>query len=407
MKGSVDKLVNCFISDRVTAKNIKDGKVTNKLVGYQDPVAFNFRSLKTQVKLAIYEIVPGYSIKNVVYYSDANTKLTDSNNKPTLFAKDNTIPAGNGTMTVTFGSNESSATDFNQAKVSWSGTTNKSTINWENLSLKNAEGKEEVGEKYIGREITTKSESSYQNVLPGTEVKELTLKVDYTLVSTDGSGEEIKVTGATATIPDVYTQWKPNYAYTYIFKISDKTNGGTGTKPDDPKGLYPITFDAVVTETETGKQETITTVEKNSITAYALGAINEEYKTNSNIYVSVGNNQDLYAITNTEAGTTKNIDLYTAEATGYNLTEANVALALTKTAGTDGSYTLTEDGKTLTVKPATGLSTVTEIPATEAVDGNQITGKFAKFTPATAGTYVFEYTAADGIKYYKVIVVKD
>ena len=61
-------------------------------------------------------------------------------------------------------------------------------------------------------------------------------------------------------IPAVYTRWKPGYAYTYLFKITDQTNGHTGvydpTKPDDdpvnsdPAGLYPISFDAVVVDTE-------------------------------------------------------------------------------------------------------------------------------------------------------------
>lgn len=418
LKGTVDNLAKCYISDRVSAQpNLtNDKKVTNKLVGYQDPVSFNFRSLKTQVKLAIYEIVPGYSIKDVVYYSDNTTKLSEANNKPTLFANSKSIPAGTGTMTITFGSNESTATDFNQAKVSWQANgENSSTIDWESLGLTTAESKETEGNLYLGRDVTNASKpTDYKTVLPGTEVKELTLKVDYTLVSTDGSGETIKVTGAKATIPNVYTQWKPNYAYTYIFKISDKTNGGTGTGDDDPKGLYPITFDAVVTETETGKQETITEVDEPSITTYAKGEVGKEYNAGSNIYVSVGNNLPLYLTTTTGEGvttTTKNIALYTVETTGnYAATEANVALALTKTVGTDGSYKLTEGSNTLTVKPVTGLSIVNKIEAADAVDGNAISGNFAKFTPTEEGNYVVEYIdkagTEDAKKYYKVIIVK-
>lgn len=401
LEGSVDDLAKCYISDRATAKKTAE---PNKVTKYGDPVKFNFRSLKAQVQLAIYEIIPGYSIKDVVYYSDADTKLSGDNNKPTLYDKDGKIPAGTGKMTITFGSNESTATDFNQAKVEWNGTSNTSTINWDKLGLKNAESKEATGEIYLGRDITNKSASGYKNVLPGTEVKELTLKVDYTLVSTDGSGEEIKVTGATATIPDVYTQWKPNYAYTYIFKISDKTNGGTGTNPDDPKGLYPITFDAVVTVTETGMQETITTVEDNSITTYAKGAVGEEYKEGDNIYVSVGNNQTLY-VADAEGGVTKNIALYTVTASGYSATEANVALALKNGTHTDDTWTLTEDSKSLAVKTST-ITLANEIAASDAVDGNEISGHFAKFTAVANTTYAVEYTAADGTKYYKVIIVK-
>lgn len=408
LEGSVDDLAKCYISDRATARKTA---VPNKVTKYGEPVTFNFRSLKSQVKLAIYEIVPGYSIKELSFYSDDTNMLSGSANKPTLYAKDKSIPAGNGTMTITFGSNESTATDFNQAKVSWvADDENSSTIDWEELGLTTAESKEEPGQKYIGRDINTKSESKYKNVLPGTEVKELTLKVDYTLVSTDGSGEEIHVTGAKATIPDAYTQWKPNYAYTYIFKISDKTNGGTGGSTD-PKGLYPITFDAVVTETETGKQETITINDDNSITTYAKGAVGEEYNNGDNIYVSVGNNLPLY-VENAEGGATKNIALYVVDetnTTGYDITEANVALALSKTPA-EGVYTLTEGTKKLTVKEKTGLTVVNKIDAENAVDGNAINGNFAKFTPTTAGKYVIEYIDQAGTtnakKYYKVIIVK-
>lgn len=408
LEGSVDNLANCYISDRET---VKKTETTGKISKYGDVVTFNFRSLKSQVKLVIYETVSGYSIKDVVYYSDADTKLSGVDNKPTLYDKDGKIPAGDGTMTITFPETDESKTNFNQATVEWSGTTNTSTINWDKLALKSAESKEAAGDIYLGHDIANKSESDYKNVLPGTEVKELTLKVDYTLVSTDGSGEEIHVTGATATIPDVYTQWKPNYAYTYIFKISDKTNGGTGGSTD-PKGLYPITFDAVVTETETGKQETITAVEKNSITTYAKGAVGEEYKAGSNIYVSVGNNQALETNTSTDAGTVKNIALYVVDETntiGYAITEANVELALSKTPA-EGVYTLTEGSNKLTVKAAAGLTLTNQIDAADAVDGNAISGKFAKFTPATVGKYIIEYIDQAGTpnakKYYKVIIVK-
>lgn len=400
LEGSVDDLAKCYISDRATAKKTATTKVTK----YGEPVTFNFRSLKSQVQLAIYETVPGYSIKDVVYYSGNDTKLSGSDNIPTLYDKDGKIPAGDGTMTITFPQTDETKTDFNQAKVEWNGSSNTSTINWDKLGLKNAESKEATGEIYLGRDITNKSASGYKNVLPGTEVKELTLKVDYTLVSTDGSGETIKVTGAKATIPDVYTQWKPNYSYTYIFKISDKTNGGTGGSTD-PKGLYPITFDAVVTETETGQQNTITTVEDNSITTYAKGAVGEEYKEGDNIYVSVGNNLALH-VADAEGSVTKNIALYTVTASGYPATEANVALALKNGTQTGNTWKLTEDTKSLTVETNNTIALAAEIAAGDAVDGNAISGNFAKFTAAANTIYAVEYTAPDGKKYYKVIIVK-
>lgn len=84
------------------------------------------------------------------------------------------------------------------------------------------------------------------------------MKADYILIATDGSGEEIKVTGATVNVPEDYTTWKTNFIYDYIFKITENTNGSTGGSAGTT-GLKPIVFDAIVTENENGSQITETT----------------------------------------------------------------------------------------------------------------------------------------------------
>ena len=417
LTGAVNDLAKCFIADRITAKPTVATKKNNLLVAYKDDVQFNFRSLSTKVTMGIYETIPGYSVKDVKFYSADNTKATD--NKPTLYATDKKIPAGNGTVTVTFPTETDTESDYNKAHVKFKeaeGSENSSFIQFETLSTVNKEKNELTESGFIGRDITTFStpkdgNNKYEVVIPA-EVGDLTLKVDYTLESIDGSGEEIKVTGATAVVPGKYTYWEPNYAYTYIFKISDKTNGSTG---GSTAGLYPITFDAIVTETETGKQETITTVADNSITTYAKGEIKNEYKTKDNIYVSVNNTTDLHINSgNEEDKTPTNVKLYTATGTGSyekNITEATVALCLSKgtpTATTDERVLSVDDNNQLIVTPANGLKIVQEIAADDAVDGNAIKGNFAKFTPEAAGIYVFEFTDTKNknTKYYKVIIVK-
>lgn len=420
LTGAVNDLAKCFIADRITAKATTTGK-DNLLVQYQKDVQFNFRSLSTKVTMGIYETIPGYSVKDVKFYSADNTKATD--NKPTLYAANATIPSGKGTISVTFPTTDEKNTDYNKAHVEFAtatGSDNSSSIQFGNLSTVEKEKEEKGTTGFIGRDITTFStpkdgtNKKYEVVIPA-KVGALTLKVDYTLESIDGSGEEIKVTGATAVVPEKYTNWEPNYAYTYIFKISDKTNGSTGTPGTNPAGLYPITFDAIVTETETGKQETITTVADNSITTYAKDAINEEYKKDANIYVSVNNTTDLHINSgNEEDVTPTNVKLFTATGTGSyekNITEATVALCLSKgtTTATTGEKVLSvDDDNKLTVTPATGLTIVTQIEAADAVDGNAISGNFAKFKPTNAGTYVFEFTDTKNknTKYYKVIIVK-
>lgn len=415
LTGAVDELEKCFIADRITAKSTVTKK-NNLLVNYKDNVQFNFRSLSTKVTMGIYETIPGYSVKDVKFYSADNTKATD--NKPTLYAKDKNIPAGNGTITVTFPTTTETETDYNKAHVEFKvaeGSENSSSIQFGNLSTENKEKNEKTESGFIGRDITTFStpkegnNKKYEVVIPA-KVGDLTLKVDYTLESIDGSGETITVTGATAVVPGKYTNWEPNYAYTYIFKISDKTNGSTGGA-GGTAGLYPITFDAIVTETETGKQETITTVDKNSITTYAKGEINNEYKKDANIYVSVNNTTALHIKNGEDDTTPTNVALYTATATGtQTITEATVAHCLKSGETVDGGgKKLTNgDANVLTVTRATGLSIVDKIEAKDAVDGNAISGNFARFTPDNAGTYVFEFTDNDKnkTKYYKVIIVK-
>ena len=396
LTGKTANLATCFIADRITAKNGETNKKDYKLCAYGDNVTFGFRSLATKVKMGIYETIPGYSVKDVKFYTNADDATPAET--PTLYATTAVIPADDakGTMNVTFGSNTSTDVDFNEAKVKWTvaeGSNNSSTIAFEILSTQTKEKDEKTGTQFIGRDITTASmPTNFKTVLP-VSVGDLTLKVDYTLESIDGSGEEINVKGATAVVPAIYTNWQPNYSYTYIFKISDKTNGNTGD-PNKP-GLYPIVFDAVVTE---GIQNTITTVDDPAITTYAKGALSAEYDKGANIYVSCSYN-DLNLT---------NCALYTVTANDMNITEASVANCLVngKKDETNNKWTIGDDSKNLVVTAATDLSFVENIDASDTPDGKVINGNFAKFTAATAGTYAFEYTH-DSKKYYKVIKVKD
>lgn len=403
IEGSAEDIAKLYISDRVTAK---PKGTTSPDIDYQKAVQFNFRALKSQVRMGIFEIIPGYSVKDVKFYSfNTNTPATET---PSLYATTNSIPAGEGKATVTFGA--SGATDYNKAKVEWKAQNNVENIKFGALSKKKEEAKEEAGTTYIGRTANDASlPTNYTTVIPSTGIGALTLKVDYTLVSTDGSKEEIKVSGATATVPSEYTQWQPNYSYTYIFKISDKTNGSTG---GGTAGLYPIVFDAIVTETETGKQETITTVETPSITTYAKDAINNEYKNGNNIYVSVsgtnGKSEKLYEEITPEEGQTVSYKYYAklyklsvAEGTTKSLTEAE-AEAILNHNNTLGGKTLTEEQKN--TAEVFDSRFVDKIEAKDAVDGVAVKGKFFKFKPTAEGTYVFAYENGN-IKSYKVIKV--
>ncbi len=402
LKGKAADLAKCYIADMKTAYNPSD---------YQNVIQFKFRSLSAKVRIALYETVPGYSVKNVVFYTDASTKATDS--KAHLYTTGSDVFNEEGTYIVYFpttGSTNKLNTDYNKAHLSFAAATSGGTATVKDFGAMNnantaadKEVAEAGGKVYLGRASNAatyagdKDANYYTVVIPNETGAVLNLKVDYDLLSTDGSGETIHVTGATAQVPAVYAAWKSGYAYTYLFKISQNTNGQTGTGAT-PAGLYPITFDAVVFNDEDGNQETITTVSTPSITTYTKGKVvtgNDEYKTGNNIYVVVDNGTTLTVGANANLYT---VTLETSAAQTIN--EASVANAIAQ-----GGTVIDANGKKMTVTAALGLTAITEIAAADAPDGNAITINGAKFTPSAAGTYVFEYISGTD-KYYKIIKVQ-
>ncbi|MBP5342171.1 MAG: hypothetical protein J6Y52_07440 [Bacteroidales bacterium] len=409
--GSAADLAKVYVSDLVTAYN----PTVTGAPAFQDQVDLTFRALVAKIRVGLYETIPGYSVKNVLFYPAADGTPAGA---AALYASDAKLPSS-GVCTVYFktvGKSNLTPTknsDYNKAHISFAAAGTKvANQTYGNLSyVTTKEFYEKTGTTFLARSSaqptwaveTGKSAGDYSIVLPNEDGEVLTLKVDYTLESTDGSGEEITVHGATALIPAQFTQWKSNYAYTYIFKISDNTNGKTNPAVD-VTGLYPITFDAVVVDSEEHTQETITTVATPSITTYsvtsdATNATKSEYTTSDVVYVIVTEDGSLLSLTDKAV-------LYTVSKAGA--TEAEVLDALnTYVSNTSGTY-VGRNGITLTpVTDGVGL-TETEIPL---IDGNKITGltagtvgKLKSF--ASAGTYAFVYTktaASSPVNKYQVV----
>lgn len=361
---------------------------------YQNEVVLNFRSLTSKVRIGLYETVPGYSVKDVKFYS---ADATVGDGTPYLYGG-TTAFNDKGTFTVsypTIGSANVGNADYNKAHVSFAAAASEGTSALKTfgaLTPKVALTDDAASGDYLGRTAPAASMTPYLSVLPNESGVILNMKCDYTLVATDGSAEEIKVTGASAQVPTVYAQWLPNYAYTYIFKISDKSNGTTGL-PGDPAGLYPITFDATVIDPEasdTYKQETITIVETPSITTYQKGSLgNNEYVAGT-IYVMVQNGATLANDLDTKG------HLYTVNTSGMKpntvLSETAVAEALNIGANTEGSTTTGRNGIALTT--AASDASITSIVGP---DGNNITvtAKTAASFTASTGTYAYVYTVSD------------
>ena len=360
---------------------------------YQKPVTFNFIRQQSRVRVGIYETIPGYKITEIKFYTYTTGDATWSDS-PT--ATENIILAS-GTANYFVGGNSASAT------VTYNWTGSASDVTYPNYTFAYDEsGLTKANNWYGGllsgvKAITSnhatvdefygtdkdRDNSGYFTVIPtpsATTAAPLLIKCDYKLESEkDNSGEVINVKGATAAVPAAFSKWAPNTSYTYIFKISDNTNGYTGNT-GQPAGIYPITFDAVAIA-ETNAQGTITTISTPSITTYQEGSVTDkgiEYVTGKAISVTVTD----------ASGTVENIN-------GTNTGIGYVQV-----------YYLGETAKTeadLQVTPPTTNAQTIEI--TENV--LTFTPNASSITTGNVGYYAIQYqTASSPVAYaYKVIEV--
>lgn len=410
LTGDVNTLGECYISDM---KTVQEPDYNKKAV------AMSFRHLTSKVRIALYETVPGYVISDVQFY-DADGNASSNGTLSGTFNN-------NGTLTVYFpttGTAKVDNKDYNKAHVKFKAATTKGTVSKKEFGVVNYNNQLEdqipAGTTYLSQNAATPSycgtpANYYQTVLPAEgNSQPANLRIDYKLTATDGTNEVINVKGATATVPAKYTEWKSGYAYTYIFKISQNTNGSTG---GTSTGLTAISFDAVVIDDEkNGLQETITTVSDPSITTYGfkdgkVTTAGDEYVDGTDIYATVH-----VPATATEAATTaapKKLYTVTIEAgAAQTINEASVANAIAK--GKQDAA-----GKTWTVTDANGMkmivTDVTDGVATEETsvpteDGrglkvNALKWKGSVIAPATETIYAVEYTDGANKKYYKIVKV--
>lgn len=375
-EGNASQFAGLYVADKLsitTKANPAAHTTADNKIG--DVVQFTFRSAAAKVRLGIYETIPGYQVKNVNFKPTSPANFTATTANAQLSGSFNGSGASSTqTFTVTYGEGGVAqlATEAAVSNDYTFGTFNTSETN------------------YLGTTSTAPTwatgTSNYINVLPNTDnFGAMTLNVDFDLYNAN-SGETIHVTDAKAVVPAMYMTWKPNFAYTYLFKISDNTNGYTGPQAS-PSGLYPITFDAVTVATaEAGEQGTITTLTTPSITTYQNGSVSTDGITYAHakgaIYITVNNDGTLATLNAT--GTT--IKLYTVSA---NTTEADLLLA--------SQYPKTE---VTTGTDAISILNVSETVGTVSFAANTT----AMFTPTANQTYALEYkTATETV--YKIISI--
>ena len=415
LKGSsITDLQRCYYTDIVTVENTNYGK----------PVTFTFKNITAKVRVAFYETVPGYTVSDLQFYTDNTTgkaNLSDeANQKATLFTTGTDKLTKNGQMDVIYpevGSSNKTKAAYNKAFVTVTSQETETSIalGKVNYATNNVLATSAKTASMAG----TLSDSYYTPVLPVAKATPLTIRMNYTLTSEDGSGETIKVYGAKAVIPAAYTAWQPNHAYTYIFKISDNTNGTTSTTTDK-EGLFPITFDAVVNDVAENDftHESITTVSTPSVTTYAWDGTNkkvvkayngevDQYPAGSDIYFSVTTTD-----TDNKAATKSDLNnkgkLYTLSGTNADkATEAEVidALQVRTSAGTEDLADNVTGRNNLTLTAAT-----TTLPTTiPTEDGKDITvgeNTVALLKSSTANTYAYVYFVKDDTDETFVTAVK-
>lgn len=381
---------------------IADPKVVKK-ADYNNTVVFSFKRQQAMVRVGLYETIPGYSITEINFYEAGGSKAKDGNNVILTSGTKNYFVGGSNVKgTITY---------------NWTGTTPSYTYTYDDTNLTQSQnwcaGKFEphnalatvstaaVAELY-GKD-NDMSTNGYFTVIPtpsATKAAPILIKCDYTLTSDDDSGETIKVTGATAAIPAAFSKWEANTRYTYLFKISQNTNGYTG---DDPTkaGLYPITFDAAVKESTDAMQGqgTVTTVSTPSITTYQKSSVTDasiEYKTGEAIYATA-TDKDGKENTLTTGGTAVgNVQVYKLS---QERNEAELQVS-----------------EVVKAEITNGTKITTTVPTTETTVGNVTlaANKYLSFTPDAAGFYAIQYlvqaAAADGstpaVYAYKVVEVK-
>ena len=409
---SLDKI---YLSDRLVISNTDAGTNREAVNKYGGNVTLTFRNLLSQVRAGVYETIPGYDIISMDFYvSDGNDADSDldklAGHAFGAICPNVKIGGGfEGTLNVTYYGAGTAAE--NQPKVSVSGSSGSAAdlILGTNMSTLNQTSPTLLGTTAVAPTWDT-ANGDYTNVLPQSvdNTTNLKLKCDYTLWNKI-TGETIEVKGATAVIPSQYLQWKSNFKYTYLFKISDNTNGSTG---QDVTGLYPISFDAVEMVNGDGIAEYITTVSEPSITTF--GAIYNTtetkytaYQTGKNEYQAQTspNQLDIYATflqdgsvlipQLTEATKTNFVTVYVvdykdgateAEKAEKPITELSVANAIEHTGGIITATKITSSNVStyFASDPTPVASVPVEDGTTKTIDALKLTGV------KTAGKYAVE-----------------
>ncbi len=361
---------------------------------YGGKVNFKFCNAMAKVRVGMYEQIPGYSLTIDAFRIEDNATPTFggmTKAETDRFAANLTANKGGkaGTMTVVYHDERSNSE--NEPVVVFSAVKDNVLTLGDNLKAGTTLGVD------AGTAVYDQAGGAYTAVYPmESNGSNLKLKVDFTLHSS--VGETIEVKNATAEVPAAYLKWRPGYAYTYLFKITDQTNATVGSLT----GLYPITFDKVNVSDANGESEDISTTGtgRNIVTlgykpaTKTLTVGSDDYDVDDVVYATVVCDDKVADDLQTNA---KLYIVTTDDADNYPITEETVANYLI---AYDADNTLVDQHVTVY---GTTAGYTTQVPKGDGTDAVNMID--AMTWTAIRNVYAVEYTAADNKKVYKIVRV--
>lgn len=233
-------------ADYLFARPVRVAKNAYGTHDTNNPVQFVFEHMHAWVRVGIYETISNYSIKDITFYNNDATPKGYSN---IIFNRDVAAFVGGngGTANISY---DNSALSYS---ISYSGLTAQK---WIQLGKMYDEGMADPSDysssvsymlKLWGTDGDMNPMTLYFKVLPtpsalAGSTAPITMTLDFTLVSEDSAHEEIRVRGISATVPQAYSTWLPNHAYSYVFKVTQAA-----------LDLKKIEFDATASSISTGE----------------------------------------------------------------------------------------------------------------------------------------------------------
>lgn len=231
---TVNKL---YMSDRIVANYTGSTGVQ-----YGQKVGFTFKRLAAKVRVGFYETVPGYAVTNIRFYYGDKALSPDNRDAVTTAGLRGDFPE-KANYIVTYDAQNSPVANVDPDNFTRTPQLIAGNVAYQTATA--SDGKklklngtsDATGDQaFLGTSSTEVSwaeisSEAWQDIMPYADNKtNLVLRVDYDLVPLDGGDTPmatIHVYNASAVVPYTWAQWKPNYAYTYVFKISDQTSGQT------------------------------------------------------------------------------------------------------------------------------------------------------------------------------------